>query len=240
MATKTNEGAIKLKNFAQILINLSLFEGINAEEFPLMLNCLQPQQVSYKKDEYITTVGEYLRGVGVILAGEAAVIKESASGDRVVMTILQPGDIFGEIAAFAENPRWPSTVQAREDAAVLFIPRDRITGRCDKNCLRHQFLITNMLRIISERALMLNQKVNYLTIKSMRGRISAFLLDHCREAKQSTFTLPLNRNEMADFLNVSRPSMSREIGRMKKEGIIDFHLATFRILDPGALQQSAQ
>lgn len=228
-----------LENFTQVLVKSPLFEGVNREELPAMLDCLQPREASYQKGAYITTAGGPLGGVGVILAGKAAVIKESAGGDRVVMTILKPGDLFGEIAAFAEKPRWPATVQAQEISAAIFLPRENIVGRCAENCIRHRVLINNMLRLISERALMLNQKVNYLTIKSMRGRISAFLLDHYRKVGQATFTLPLNRSEMADFLSVSRPSMSREISRMKEEGIIDYHLSTFRILDPDALQRSA-
>ncbi len=111
---------------------------------------------------------------------------------------------------------------------------------CAESCPWHKALISNMLKIVSEKALMLNQKVNYLTIKSLRGRISAFLLDHYKKARQTTLTLPLNRNEMADYLNVSRPALSREMGRMKDEGLIDFYLSTFRILDLDALKRYAE
>lgn len=228
-----------MDNFTRVLVKSPLFEGVNREELPVMLNCLQPIKAGYQKGEYITMAGGILEGVGLIIGGKAAVIKESAGGDRVVMTILKPGDLFGEIAAFAEKPQWPATVQAQETSTAIFLPREKIVGKCAENCLRHRTLINNMLRIVSRRALMLNQKVNYLTIKSMRGRISAFLLDHYRKAKQATFNLPLNRNEMADFLCVSRPSMSREMRRMKDEGIIDFYLSTFRIVDPDALKRSA-
>lgn len=96
-----------------------------------------------------------------------------------------------------------------------------------------------MLRIVSEKAMLLNKKVEYLTIKSMRGKIAAFLLDYYRKTGLAIFTLPLNRNAMAEFLNVSRPSMSREMGRMKEEGIIDYHLSTIRIKDLDALKKTA-
>lgn len=227
------------KHFIQALIESPLFRGVTGDELPALLDCLQPRVMSYHKGEHITTAGVNLKGIGVVLAGKAAALKESTDGNRVVMTVLNPGDLFGEIAAFAEMPRWPASVQAQDDTAVLFIPQDKIVGSCVENCPRHRLLISNMLRIVSERALMLNKKVSYLMIKSMRGRISAFLLDHYRKVGQATFTLPLNRSEMADFLNVSRPSMSREISRMKREGLIDYHLNSFRILDLGALQGSA-
>ncbi len=227
------------EKYISVLAESPLFYGVKSEEVPLVLDCLQPREVFYQKGEYIAAVGGELPGMGVIAAGRAAVLRESASGDRVVMAILEPGHLFGEIAACAEEPRWPATVQAQVDTVVLFIPGDRIVGRCTEDCIRQRLLIKNLLRIVSERALMLNRKVYYLTIKSLRGRISALLLDHYRKTDQATFTLPFNRNEMADFLNVSRPSMSREMSRLKEEGVIDYHLATFRILDPGALESFA-
>ena len=199
------------ENFTHALLRSPLFKSIDSEELPGMLHCLQPREVTYRKGNFIATAGAPLEGIGVILGGRAAVIKESAGGDRVVMSILKPGDLFGEIAAFTEKPRWPATVQAQEAAVAIFLPRERIGGSCARSCKRHYDLINNMLRIVSEKALMLNRKVNYLTIKSMRGRISAFLLDQYRQEKKSTFTLPFNRNETADFLSVSRPSLSREI-----------------------------
>lgn len=154
---------------------------------------------------------------------------------------LQPRSAdHGEIAAFAEDPRWPATVQAQDVSTVLFVPRERIVGMCTENCPWHQVLIKNMLRIVSERALMLNQKVNYLSVKTLRGRISAFLLDHYKKTGRTTLTLTLNRNEMADYLNVSRPALSREMGRMRQEGLIDFHLSTFRILEPDTLKRYAE
>lgn len=228
------------EKLARILAKSPLFEGVAEEELPGMLQCLKPRRAAYQKGEFIATAGEILTGVGIIVSGKAAVIKEQAAGGRVVLTLLKPGDLFGETAAFSKTPRWPAAVQAREAAAVIFLPRENIVGQCAKNCRHHRLLIDNMLQIISERNLMLNQKLNYLTIKSMRGRISAFLLDRYRKAGRASFTLPMNRAEMADFLYVSRPSMSRELGRMKKDGIIDYHLATFQILNPAALKKTAE
>lgn len=227
------------EKYGPVLAASPLFAGIEREELSMMLDCLQPQEYLYPKGAYIATVGEELPGIGVIAAGKAAVIKEDAAGDRTVLTILEAGDLFGEIAAFAGKPRWPSTVQAWENTAALFITRDRIVGGCARDCLRHRLLIDNILGIVSERALMLHRKVSYLTIKSLRGRICAFLLDCYRKEGRETFTLPLNRNEMAEFLNVSRPSMSRELSRLRSEGVIRYHLATFRILDPPALKKFA-
>lgn len=226
-----------LAELMQMLARSPLFTGIDSEDLLAVLDCLKPTKTEHEKGECIAIAGEPIKGVGVIAAGRAAVVKDSAAGDSMVMTILEPGDLFGEIAAFAEEPRWTATVQAQEDSTVFIIPQDRIVGRCAENCRRHQLLTRNMLKIVSNRALMLNQKVTYLTMRGMRQRISAFLLDHYERMGRATFDLPLNRNEMAAFLGVSRPSMSREISRMKDDGLIDFHLSTFRLLDLDGLRR---
>ncbi|KJR46208.1 Hcp transcriptional regulator HcpR (Crp/Fnr family) [Desulfosporosinus sp. I2] len=207
----------------------SLFQGIERVDILAMLNCLKPRVCSYNRNDYIVTGGDPYESVGIVLKGAATVSKENAEGNRIVMTLLKQGDIFGEIIAFSSQMNWPATVQAQETCVVLFLPRGKIVGECDRMCSWHRTLIQNFLRVISERAMMLNKKVEYLTIKSMRGKISTYLLEQYRREGDVNITLPLNRNELSDFLNVSRPSMSREMSKMKDEGIIDFHFTAVKI-----------
>lgn len=226
-----------LEKYLEAVSKTSLFQGIEREEIQAMFNCLKPRVYDYTKNDCIVTGGEAYSSVGIVLKGAATVSKENAKGDRIVMTILKQGDIFGEIIAFSSQTTWPATVQAQEACVVLFLPRGKIVGECDKMCSWHRILIKNFLRIISERAIMLNKKVEYLTIKSMRGKISTYLLEQYSRRGDLNITLPLNRNELSDFLNVSRPSMSREMSKMKDEGIIDFHLTAVKIIDLEGLRQ---
>ena len=230
---------IEINTTSAVLSKSVLFEGIAQPELPVLLDCLDPKIKSYRKNDFIAIAGEHCEGIGIILEGEGAVIKENAAGSRMMMVVLKPGDIFGEVAVFASNPVWPSSVMAQETTKALFIPRHKLIGECPKLCSWHRLIIQNMLKILSEKAMMLNRKVEYLALKSMRGKIGAFLLEQYQKTGKTMFELPLNRNEMADFLNVSRPSMSREMSRMKAEGIIDFHLSTVRILDLETLKRMA-
>ncbi|HEY8345263.1 MAG TPA: Crp/Fnr family transcriptional regulator [Bacillota bacterium] len=216
-----------------------LFQGVATPDLLAMLGCLEPKLNTYRRNDFIAVSGEEFESLGIILQGEAAVIKENATGDRIVIDILEPGALCGAEVVFTKEPVWPNSVVAQKASEVLFISRQKILGQCYKVCLHHRLIIENMLRIVSEKAMLLNKKVEYLTIKSMRGKIAAFLLDYYRKTGQAIFTLPLNRNAMAEFLNVSRPSMSREMGRMKEEGIIDYHLSTIRIKDLDALKKTA-
>lgn len=229
-----------LEEYAEILQKALLFKRIEKENLPVMLSCLKPKTAVFGKDDYIVTAGDNLDSIGVILEGEALVIKENAAGSRVVMTVLQAGDMFGEMLVFSSSSAWPSSVVAQKESKVMFLRRQKITGQCEKACSWHNMIIENLLRVISERALMLNKKVEYLTIKSMRGKICAYLLEQYKKAGNATFELAMNRNALADFLNVSRPSMSRELCRMKEEGVIDFHMSTFKIKDAGALMSMCE
>ncbi|HHX87297.1 MAG TPA: Crp/Fnr family transcriptional regulator [Firmicutes bacterium] len=227
------------KKYENTLKGSLLFQGVNRDDLHAMLSCLQPRLRHYLQNEFIALAGDEFYGLGIIVRGKAAIIKESASGSCTILSIMYSGDLFGEMAAFSSHPRWPATVQAQETSTAIFLARDKIIEECSNTCPHHQRLIQNMLRIVSEKALELNKKVEYLTIKSIRGRLSAYLIDQYHKFKTTSFILPVNRNQLADLLNVSRPSMSREMGRMRDEGVIDFHLSAIRILDLESLKSMA-
>ncbi|TEB08524.1 cAMP receptor protein [Pelotomaculum schinkii] len=227
------------KKWMKVLAKCALFEGISPEELNIVLSCLNPKVSDYDKNETLTVTGERLSGLGIVLAGEVVVAKENAAGNRVIMAVNGPGEMFGEIAAFSEDGVWPASVVARGACTVMLLPAGKIVGSCERSCGSHKLLITNMLGIVSDKALMLNRKVEYLAIRSLRGKISTFLLEQYRRTGKDTFMMPLKRNELADFLNVSRPSLSREMSRMRDEGVIDFHRDSIKIKQVEALRSMA-
>ena len=224
----------------QTLSRCWLFTGVDAADLNLMLLCLNPVLKVYKRDECVTVAGEAFGGVGVVLAGTVLVTKEDAAGRRVVLSVLGEGDLFGEMVAFSQEKNWPATVIAQQVCTVMFLPPEKIIENCQRQCVSHRLLIHNMLRIVSDKALRLNKQVAYLAMKSIRGKVATFLLEEYKRAGTATFMLPLKRHEMADFLNVARPSLSRELGRMKAEGLIDFHRATVKILNLEKLKQMVE
>ncbi len=214
-----------------------LFQGIVENDLISLLYCLEPRIRIYEKNQYITIAGDKFDSTGVVLEGQAMVNKENAAGNRIMMTMLKPGDMFGEVLVFSNQSIWPSTVQAYGNCKVLFLTKDKIMGKCEKICPHHKMIIQNMLTIVSEKALLLNRRVEYLTIVGIRKKISTFLIEQYKKKKSTTFTLPMNRRELAEFLNVSRPSLSREMCRMRDQDIIDFHMATIKIIDVEQLKK---
>lgn len=223
-----------------VLLKCQLFKGMNTDELKGVLSCLKPKMGSYARNEYVTVVGGKMIGLGVVLSGDVVVSKENIAGNRVIIAVNGPGEMFGEMSAFSGNIVWPATVMARGACEVMFLPAEKIINSCENACASHKMMISNMLKIISDKALALQRKVEYLAIKSMRGKISTYLLEQYKRTGKATFIIPLRRNELADFLNVSRPSLSREMSRLMEEGIIDYHRASIKIKDLDSLKRMAE
>ncbi|MFP4457023.1 MAG: Crp/Fnr family transcriptional regulator [Clostridia bacterium] len=222
-----------------IIEESELFKGIDSNEIKAMMKCLEPQVEFFHKNDFIVLEGHDLAGIGLVLSGQVVILKESYSGDGLVLRKINKGNIFGEVAVFSNIDKWPASVQATKDTEVVFFRKEKIKGQCPYLCPRHSKLIKNLLYLISIRAAYLNKKMDYLSIKSMRGKIAAYLWDEYKKNEALSFRIKFNRKEMADYLNVSRPSMSRELGRMKEEKVIDFHKSSFKILDITALKSMA-
>lgn len=188
-----------------VLLKCPLFKGMQPDQLKSVLSCLKPKVGSYARNECVAVVGEKITGMGIVLSGDVVVSSENIAGNRTIIAVDGPGEMFGEMAAFSGSDLWPSTVMARSSCEVMFLPAEKIVNSCESACASHRMMISNMLRIISNKALALHRKVEYLAIKSMRGKISTYLLEQYKRVGKTTFILPLKRNELADFLNVSRP-----------------------------------
>ncbi|NLE08667.1 MAG: Crp/Fnr family transcriptional regulator [Dehalococcoidales bacterium] len=214
-----------------------LFQGIESDALSIMLDCLKPRMKRYRTREIVTSRGQPFEGIGIIAAGKIALTKEMYSGNRTIIGFLDEGDIFGETVAFSDRRVWPMTVITQDDSVVLFLPPDKISRTCSNICASHSTLIMNMLQILSNRALMLDKKIEYLSARNIRGRISSYLLDCLRDRHEPTVIIPMKRHELADYLNIPRPSLSREMGVMRDEGIIDFDGSSVTIHDARTLEE---
>jgi CRP-like cAMP-binding protein len=221
----------------EVLNSSILFRGISPESLNIMLECLKPTIRSYKQREIVTLSGTPFQGIGIVVRGSVALTKETYSGNRIILDILKAGAIFGEMVAFSDTKVWPATVIAQDDSSLLFLPPDKILGTCSNVCASHTTLIMNMLKILSNRALILNKKIEYLSANSIRTKVSKYLLDTYRVKGNAAFTIPMKRHELADYLNMPRPSLSRELGLLRKEGIIEFEGSSIKIKNIPTLEK---
>jgi CRP/FNR family transcriptional regulator, dissimilatory nitrate respiration regulator len=220
------------EKYLALLKGTPLFLGISRDELLGMLQCLKPVIRTCDKNEVIALSGERISGVHILLSGTINILKENAAGEQVILAKLGKGNLFGETGVFSGENTWPATVIAAEDSAIMRFPAEKITGMCPNRCPNHRSLLHNMLKILSDKALMLNRRIGYLSIKSLRSRIALFLMDEYKKAGTPTFRIGFSRDELADYLGAARPSLSRELGRMRDEGILEYYKASIRIKDP--------
>jgi CRP-like cAMP-binding protein len=213
----------------KILLNHPLFAQMSKHEIDHILSCMDSRQQRFAKGSFIFLAEESYPKLGILFSGKAQVIKENIYGDKMIIGTLKLGSLFGETYACMGLPKIPVSVEAIEDCIVLLLDINLMLRTCNKACQFHQRLISNLLKIIATKNMILTRKMSYITHKTIRGRLLAFLEDQAERAKSNIFEIPFNRNELADYLCVDRSAMSRELGRMKKEGLLDFDRKTFRL-----------
>jgi len=216
-------------SFFETIKESPLFEGIGLSDFKKLVSCLPAKAAKYQKNDVILLAGDALNIVGLVLSGSVRVIKEDIEGNETILAEISAVNLFCEVFACAELDYSPITVWASEDCEVLLIDYRKIIETCPSVCPAHLRLNKNLLRAVARKSLLLNQKVEILSKRSIRERLLCFFDMQRGIAKK--FTIPYNREEMARYLCVDRSAMSNEIGKLQKEGLIRFNRNTFEILD---------
>lgn len=221
-----------------VLSKCALFENISEDEYKGLLSCINSYTKKFKSDEYIFFAGDHINYVGILISGSVELIKEDLAGSRHIMDFLSPSDIFAEGIACTKQNISPITVRAKQDSMILFIPFDRIIKTCSNSCGFHLQLIKNMMLLLGEKNYSMNRKMELLMLKGLREKLATFLLNESNKQGSTTFNITLNRNELAEYLNVSRTSMCRELATMKDLGMIDYYKNSFKIISIELLKES--
>ena len=221
------------------LASSALLEGISTREFDQLLCCLNPRAEHFRKGAVIHRQGQPVSELGLILSGGIEAARVLPDGRTLIQAVMETGGLFGEALASTGSRPSPVQVSARWDSEILFFSHRRIVSVCSQACPCHIRLIENMLRLLADKYFALNSRMDYLMRKGMREKIACYLLERRQELAQDTFALELNRQELADYLNVDRSALSRELSRMKEEGLIDYDRSSFRLLDPEGLIRAA-
>ncbi len=227
-----------LETWLPVLKTCALFADFEPEAIRGLLPCFGAALREFQKGDILCQAGDPQQSIGIVLTGEIQVQKEDYAGNRLIIGLFGPGDLFGEVSVFAGLGHWPNTVLANSAGMALFIPVEKISQPCGQSCGAHQHLIRNMLGIVAGKAIIMNSRISFLKLKGMREKLAAYLYEQYRRTGSRTFLLPLNRDELADYLNVSRPSMSRELGRMRELGMIDYYRSSFTIKDLETLRKA--
>ena len=212
------------------LKEIPFFEGIREDELNNMLQCLDVRVKDYKKGEMIFHEGDEARYVGLILKGSVQVVRDDFYGKRNILATLKEKQLFAESYACSDLEYLPVGVYAKQNCTIMLMDVRRMIRTCTNNCVFHTRLINNLLKHVVEKTLMLNQKIEYMSKKTTKEKIMAYLLTKAKENKNNSFHIELDRQTLADYLGVERSAMSAEISKLKKEGFINVHKNHFEIL----------
>ena len=208
-----------------------LFDRIEDEDLFKTLNCLNVKIMLCEKSRVIFHQGDAPRYFGVVLSGRVHVALTYSSGNLSIIGAIDAGDLFAETCACAGEETLPSSFIAAEDSVVMILDHARVITGCRNNgCLAHSLLVTNLMRSVARKNLILAQKLSIVTQRTTRDKLMAYLLACRKEAGVKRFRIPFDRQTLADYLGVERSAMSAELGRMKRDGLIDFSRSEFEIL----------
>jgi CRP-like cAMP-binding protein len=206
-----------------------LFKGLSLEEIQICLDCSKARIKEYEKNQIIFSQMDPPKALYVLLKGSVSVCKDTPDGRRYIVTNIEEKDIFGEVYVFLEKADYSYYVIPNAKSSVLEIPKEYFFSTCEKTCTAHSHIIQNMLGILAQKAYFLNNKVQLLTSGSLRQKIAKYLLEKCSDKKY--VKLSMNREQLSAYLNVTRPSLSRELINMQEDGFIEVDRDMIKILD---------
>ncbi len=219
-----------MKEYIAVLKETQLFAGVGEEEIGAMLHCLGARQGSYKKGDYVFRQGDYVSDITVLVKGSLHIQRDDYWGNRSIVHSIGIGELFGEAYAAPDSGALLNDVAAVEDSTVLFFDIGRILRVCSSACKFHGLVVQNLFYAMSEKNRKLLQKLGYMAKRSTREKLISYLSEEARRQHSGTFTIPFNRQQLADFLSVDRSAMSNELCKMRDEGLLLFERNQFTLL----------
>lgn len=207
---------------------------MTSEDVDLLIHCLHMWKKTYGIGEYVHHINDTYNSIGFVISGKVHMIAEDFWGNRNLIQEFGELEFYGEAHSMTKQPMFFDIVAVKK-SDILFINTDRIITTCHNACHAHQQLIANLMRIMSEKKLGYMHKADFLSKRTTRGKITAFLSEQARIQGTNDFLIPYNRQYLADYLAVDRSALSRELSKMREEGILDFGNNHFILINPDGI-----
>lgn len=218
-----------MEKYYRLLLTSPLFSSLKEEELTHILGCLGAKNRKFSSSQMIIREAEQVDHVGVVLAGCVQIISHDALGNRSINFKLGPGELFGHVAATKVATVSPVSVMSEESSHILFLNFQNLVTPCCNACHFHSKVIENMMNVLAERNLMMNRKLSILSKRSIREKLLAYLAWQSHDRQSKEFTIPFNRDELADYLSVNRSALSRELSKMISEGYFSNERSYFKL-----------
>ena len=204
-------------------VSSCLFQGIPVEELPALLDRAAAREICFQKGDLLLLRGDVTDCLGLVLEGTVHIIREDFWGNRSIVGLAGPGEVFAESYALAGAPLEVSVLAAAPGVALFL----------DVHCLADSRLSANLLHLLAQKNLMLTRKMRHMARRTTRDKLLSYLSAQALLAGCSEFDIPMDRQQLADYLAVDRSAMSAALGKLRDEGILAFHKNHFRLLRQG-------
>jgi CRP/FNR family transcriptional regulator, dissimilatory nitrate respiration regulator len=223
-----------IKNYIHILKKTALFREFDIEHIANILNGSDYSIKQHGKEDMIFMEGEMCKTLSIVLEGAVEIQKIDPSGKVLTVAKFGVGDTFGENLIFGNKNLYPMTVVSKAKSQVLHIPKETVVKLCQSNSV----FLNEFLRVLSNRAVNLSAKLKEVTLKTIRQKICEFLFEKYKSTGKPVIELDMSKKEWADKIGVQRPSLSRELIKMKDEELIDYDKDTIVIKDIDSIEMS--
>ena len=205
-----------------------LFQGCSEEDIRNMARHLDFRTAAYKKGEIILGAGSVVTDIGLVLSGSVQIAYTDLWGNKSILGITPAGGVFAESYACIPNEPMQVDAVANEDCDILFISVPKLFTPCPV-CGSQNRLIRNLVMISAEKNLQLSRRSMHTSPKTIRGRLFSYFSQQVSAQGSSKIVIPFDRQQLADYLNLDRSALSKELGKMKNDGLIEYRKNTFVI-----------
>lgn len=210
-----------MKKYMEVLKKCPLFLEIDEEKLEKMLVCLGAKVLAFDKKYTVFAEGNPAKYIGIVLSGSVQIVRMDYYGNRSLLGNAGVAEIFAESFACAQVESVPVTVIANEPSEIMFIDCSHILYTCAKGCEFHKRLIFNLMKNLAVKNIGYHRKIDITSKRTTRDKLMTYLMYCAKKEGNNSFEIPFDRQELADYLEVDRSGLSVEIGKLKKEGIIE-------------------
>ena len=197
-----------------------IFQGITGSDMEAMIRCFHMRRARFAPGETVCAYGESCGEIGVLLRGQADLLRFDYAGTRTILARVEAGDAFGEVLAFTPELGDCVEIVSAGESEALFMEFDHLMKRCENACGYHSRLVQNMFRLVTEQTRRLSRRVEVLSRRSIREKLLCCFRFYRQDAGGDTFTLPFTLSALADYISTDRSAMMRELKKLKNKGLI--------------------
>ena len=219
-----------MKKYFEVLRKCALFESIGDDNLLALLGCIGARVESFEKKYTVLAAGSPAKYIGILLSGAVKVVQNDYYGNRSILAEVTPSEMFGEEFSCAETEAIPVSVIATEPSEVMLVDCHRVLHSCSNACAFHQRMIYNLMRDLAEKTIVFHRRIEITSKRSTREKLMTYLAQCAQRAGAKSFEIPFDRQELADYLEVDRSGLSVEIGKLKREGVLQNRKNRFTLL----------